>query len=233
MVGFILVALSSILFEDSSSSSTFNFMSIVGILCLLISLMFQGFVFTYQEKLLDTFEINPLQMVGMESMMGAIVCTILLCITSMITCKHPEFCNAKDAQPIDSPPYSLYDLGLNYAWVYFMLTAFSIMIFNFVGLIITKYAGSVFRVILDTLRTIVIWIFSVIISFETLKPPIKIVLEIIGFILLILGNLIYNEIIVIKFCGMDRFIKKNRVDSEKNEEKEEIPDNEEKLLNDE
>lgn len=212
-----MVALSDILYDDSESSK-FDFMSIIGMLCLLISLMFQGFVFTYQEKLLDDYEIRPLQMVGMESMMGAIVCTILILITSTITCKHPEFCNAKDAQPIDSPPYSLYDLRLNYAWVYFMLTAFSIMIFNFVGLIITKNAGSVFRVILDTLRTITIWILSVIISFETLSPPLKIIIEIFGFVLLILGNLIYNEIIVIRFCGLDRHVNRQALNDEENEE---------------
>ena len=229
MLGFILVAISDIVFGEQKSSSSFDFMSVIGILSLLISLMFQGFVFTYQEKLLDNFEINPLQMVGMESMMGAIVCTVLLCITSLIPCTHPEFCNALDKQPIDSPPHSLFDLGLNYAWVYFMLTAISVMIFNFVGLIITKYAGSVFRVILDTLRTIVIWVISIIIRFESLSPPIKIVFEIIGFVLLILGNLIYNEIIVIKFCGLDKFIKKNRRDLD-TEEYDEIQDTDEKLL---
>ena len=233
MIGFIMVALASIIYDKPADSDHkhdgFNFMSIIGMLSLFISLLFQGFVFTYQEKLLDNYELNPLQMVGMESMMGAIMCTFLLMITSNITCTHPEFCNAEIGQPIDSPPTSLYDLGVNYAWVYFFLTAISIMIFNFVGLIITKYAGSVFRVILDTLRTITIWIISVIIGFEKLKPFNKIIIELVGFAFLIVGNLIYNEIIVIKICGLDKFIKKNR---EANENENSNKDSKyEKLLN--
>lgn len=211
MVGFILVALSSILYpEGEGKKHDFNFMSIIGMLSLLISLFCQGFVYTYQESLLDQYEINPLQMVGMESMMGALMCTALLLITFKITCQHPEFCNASIGQPIDSPPYALYDLQYNYAWVYYMLTAFSVMIFNFVGLIITKHAGAVFRVILDTLRTITIWVISLMIGFESLKPASKIVYELIGFAFLILGNLIYNEIIVLKFWSLDKNIKKNR-----------------------
>ena len=84
------------------------------------------------------------------------------------------------------------------------------------GLTITKNAGAVFKVILDTLRTITVWIISVIIRFEDLKPPGKVILELSGFIFLIMGNLIYNELVVLKFCGLHKYIKKNR---EKNENK--------------
>jgi hypothetical protein len=232
MIGFIMVALASIIYDKKEDSDHkdegFNFMSIIGILSLFISLMFQGFVFTYQERIVDEYEFSPLQMVGMESMMGGCMCTLLLMITSNIRCYHPEFCNAEIGQSIDSPPTSIFDLRDNYAWVYFLLTALSVMIFNLVGLIITKYSGAVFRVILDTLRTITIWIISIIIGFESLKPAQKIIIELIGFVFLILGNLIYNEIIIIRFCDLDKYIKKNREANQN--ENQETEDNKESLL---
>lgn len=236
MIGFIVVAIASIKFDKPEESDhkhgAFDFMSVIGILALFISLIFQGFVFSYQERLLDEYEIKPIQMVGMESMMGAIMCTILLMLASNVTCTHPEFCNSEIGQPIDSPPTSLFDLADNYAWIYFVLTALSVMIFNLVGLIITKHAGSVFRVILDTLRTITIWIISIIIGFEKVKPAAKIIIELAGFILLILGNLIFNEIIVLKFCGLNKYTKNNRQNFEnsKNKQSDMIEDNQKSLL---
>ena len=209
MMGFIIVAISSIVFPDKDKvietnlSSSFNFGSFIGILCLFVSLIFQGFTYCYQEKVLDEYEIKPSQMIGFESMMGAIVSTLIFLVTGFIKCTNSSYCNFKAGQPIDSPVYAFYDLQYNYAWLYFMLLCFSIMIFNLVGLIIVKYSGAVLRVVLDTLRTICVWVISIFIGFESLNNPWKVSIEIIGFIFLLLGNLIYNEIFVIKCCGLD------------------------------
>lgn len=205
-IGFLLVAIASIVYsQPADHASSFSFMSFVGILCLLLSLVVQGFTYNYQEKLLSQYEIHPLQMVGMESLVGSIVCTVLFGITSLVTCSHSEFCEVGNGGPIDSPPTAFRALTQNYALVYFLLIAFSVTVFNFVGLVITKYSGAVLRVVLEALRTILIWILSLIIGFESLKPAPKLVIEICGFLLLILGNLIYNKIIVIKKWGLDNF----------------------------
>jgi hypothetical protein len=172
--------------------------------------MFQGFCYCYQENLLDKYEVKVMQMIGFESMVGAITSSVLMLIAMNITCPNAQFCNKEKGFPIDSPPTAFYDLGFNNAGLLFTLTCFSIMIFNLCGLTITKNAGAVFKVILDTLRTITVWIISVIIRFEDLKPAGKVILELSGFIFLIMGNLIYNELVVIKFCGLDKNIKKNR-----------------------
>lgn len=212
MAGFILVAVSEILYDEEQKShhKKFNFMSVIGIVSLFISLIFQGFCYCYEENLFDQFDVNVAHLLGYESMFGAVISTFLFFITMNLTCVHPEFCNSEFGQPIDSPPFAIYDLQYNYAWVYFMLTAFSIMIFNLLGVFVTKHSGAVFRVVLDTLRTICVWIISLIIGFETLNPAGKVVLEIVGFVLLIFGNLVYNELVVVKFCGLDYNIEKNR-----------------------
>ena len=218
VIGFALVSISSIAYGDDSESSKFSTKSIVGIVALFLSLIFQGFCYCYQENLLDTYEVNVMQMIGFESMMGGIMSTIIFLVAMNFKCTHPEFCNEAAGFPIDSPPSAIYDLQFNYAGLLFTLTCISIMIFNLSGLTITKNGGAVFKVILDTLRTIIVWIISVIIGFETLKPAGKVSLELIGFIMLIMGNLVYNELVVIKFFGLDKYIKKNR-------EKNDIRDN--------
>jgi drug/metabolite transporter (DMT)-like permease len=221
MLGFISVALSEILFEknDNPHHHGFNILSIVGIISLFISLIFQGFCYCYEEHIFDVYDINVAHLLGFESMMGAVVSTVLFLITMNIPCTHPEFCNAEVGQMLDNPPNAIYDLQYNNAWVYFILTCLSIMIFNLLGVFITKHSGAVFRVVLDTLRTITVWIISLIIGFETLTPFSKVALELFGFALLIVGNLLYNEILVINFCGLSKNIKKNREAREKEEYK--------------
>lgn len=212
MVGFLFVSFSTIFYPDKNDeglSSEFDVKSVVGIVALLVSLIFQGFTFCYQEYVLGKYEIKPSQMIGFESMVGAIMTTLILLVTGFVQCPDPSFCNFADKHPIDSPPYAFHELGENYAWIYFTLMCLSIMIFNLVGLIITKYSGAVLRVILDTLRTIIIWILSIIIGFEKVNQAGKVTFEICGFLLLIAGNLIYNELLIIKCCGCDKYTRQN------------------------
>lgn len=214
MVGFLSVSFSSIFYEESNPHHhSFDFMSIVGILSLFLSLVFQGYCYCFEEHLFDVYDINVAHLLGLESMMGAIVSTGIFLITMNITCTHPEFCNSEVAQKIDSPPEAIYDLKYNYAWGYFILTMFSIMIFNLLGVFVTKHSGAVFRVVLDTLRTIVIWIISLLVGFEKLTPFGKLGLELTGFVLLIFGNLVYNELVVLRFCGLAKDVKKKKAEA--------------------
>lgn len=213
MVGFLCVAFSTIFFDKNNNPHhhSFNLMSVVGMACLFMSLIFQGFCYCFEENLFDQYELNVAHLLGFESMMGAVVSTVIFLITMNIQCTHPEFCNSEVGQMIDSPPNAIFDLKFNYAWVYFILTMLSIMIFNLLGVFVTKHSGAVFRVVLDTLRTIVVWVISLIVGFENVKPFGKMGLELFGFVLLIIGNVIYNELLVLKFCGLNKQIKKNRV----------------------
>ena len=78
----------------------------------------------------------------------------------------------------------------------------SIAFFNFSGLTISKNVSSTARTIVDTLRTIVIWVFFLTMPFvpEDTKETFS-WLQLLGFSILILGGVIYNEILVIPFCG--------------------------------
>jgi len=69
---------------------------------------------------------------------------------------------------------------------------FSIACYNSSGVSVTKYASAAQRSTLDSLRTLFIWGGSLIFAWERF-----IWTELIGFILLVGGTLIFNEIIVV------------------------------------
>lgn len=75
-----------------------------------------------------------------------------------------------------------------------------ISFFNYFGISITKYASAANRATVDILRILFVWIFSVIIGLEKFNGYL-----LPGFILLVLGFVIYNEIIVLPFWDFDKY----------------------------
>ena len=78
----------------------------------------------------------------------------------------------------------------------------SIAAFNSFGIATTKYASAAQRSVVDTSRTIVIWVISCLFMGSPWEPW-----SIVGFIMLAGGALVYNEIIVIPFLGFDLYTK--------------------------
>jgi len=66
----------------------------------------------------------------------------------------------------------------------------SIAFFNFTGVTITAKLSATTRMVLDSVRTLIIWIFSLIVGWQSFYW-----LQIIGFLILLAGTLIYNKII--------------------------------------
>ena len=86
--------------------------------------------------------------------------------------------------------------------IFLSMYILSIAFFNFSGLTISKYSSATSRTIVDTLRTVIVWTFFLLMPFvpEDTKETFS-WLQLLGFLILILGGLIYNEILVIKFWG--------------------------------
>ena len=86
----------------------------------------------------------------------------------------------------------------------------TIAIFNASGVAITKYSSSLIRSILDVTRTIFIWAISLFLTkkdgskWETFQ-----IMQLLGFLILVLGNFVFNEIIIVKLCGMDKYVQEN------------------------
>ena len=196
MVGFILVGSASLMVESGADpegrlrdSPVIN--SLIGIVLLLVSLVFSGFQFAYQEKLFDNFVFDPRRLVGAESIVGAVTLTLCLAITSRIPCPNKEMCT----NSIDDPSEGILALLASRELLFWAgCSALSIMVYNLSGLYLTKHVSSIFRIIMDSVRTIVIWAVCISVGLEKFSWP-CFYLQAPGFLFLIAGNLVNNRII--------------------------------------
>ena len=85
-----------------------------------------------------------------------------------------------------------------------MFSILSIAGFNATGVMITKYASAAQRSTVDTCRTLVIWLVFLIAGKEHFLLG-----ELAGFVVLVLGTLVYNEIIEVPIGFMNYNTKRN------------------------
>lgn len=188
-------------------------LQIIGYILLISSLFTNGFQFVFEEKLLAKYHIEPLEMVGYEGMFGLTAQLILMIIASFIPCGFgPDACVFdKAGMPfIENPLAYFREMGENGLLLFFViLGVFSIATFNVTGVTVTKYINALARSICDVTRTVIVWIVGIIITVSAgvNKPNYKwelinggaISVQLVGFLVLILGNLIYNKIVKIPF----------------------------------
>ena len=192
--GVALVGVASILFAASSAKNP-----VLGVIIIVVAQFFAGGVFVTEQLFLEDINVHPLQAVGIEGFSGLCYYLLVLPIFNIIPCDNPDFCsggyveNSIEAfsQIADSTVIALCFVG-------FMI---SISLFNFTGVTVTRKAGALARSTIDTSRTLLIWFFSIFIGWEQF-----IGMQLAGFFLLVLGTLIYNEIIKIPWFGMKESI---------------------------
>merc|ERR1719313_630681 len=71
---------------------------------------------------------------------------------------------------------------------------FSIAFFNFSGVTVTQRASAVARSTIDVSRTIIIWAVEMTLGWNTFNS-----LQLMGFVVLALGTMIYNRLITFEF----------------------------------
>lgn len=74
---------------------------------------------------------------------------------------------------------------------FFIGTVISIAFFNFAGLSVTKEMSATTRMVLDSVRTFVIWIVSLALKWQKFNW-----LQLVGFIILFNGMCLYNDVIL-------------------------------------
>ena len=82
----------------------------------------------------------------------------------------------------------------------------TIAFFNYFGVATTKYASAPQRSTVDTSRTVLIWVFFLTVKVKHAEETFK-WLQLVGFIFLVIGTLVYNEIVVIPLLGFDQWTK--------------------------
>mmetsp|Transcript_18888 Transcript_18888/g.18884 ORF Transcript_18888/g.18884 Transcript_18888/m.18884 type:complete len:128 (+) Transcript_18888:805-1188(+) len=90
----------------------------------------------------------------------------------------------------------------------------SFSFFNWTGISTTKYANALARSTVDTSRTLLVWLFSMLAGWETFN-----FLQLGGFILLVIGTTLYNEVLVLPFWGFKESVQNHQRELEERQRK--------------
>jgi len=206
VLGFVLVGVASVVTGGASNGGSVGG-TITGIVMVLISLLIQAGQFVVEETIISKHEVNPMRMVGLEGIFGLIFILNWIMIFTFIPCPSSGLCDMNGGleDPI-AGVRQIFNQPILAMWC--VVTIASIMLFNLNGLILTQNVSSVFRAFWDATRTILVWIISLSFGIDPFDLT-GFFLQLGGFALLLLGNFIYNEILELPCCGLNKYLKKN------------------------
>jgi drug/metabolite transporter (DMT)-like permease len=197
-IGVFMVGLASITESSGSGDET----KPAGLVLLLIAQLFNGGMFIVEEKLLGDYYLDPFIVVGYEGLWGLIFSCILLPIYQHIPCDIEDLC---PFGKLEDTLVAFDDYGSNYILILLSVgVLFSISTLNVCGVTVTKNASAAQRSTINTSRTVIIWIFFMIVPVYGKTLEHFSVLQLFGFILVVCGTFVYNEIIVIPVFGFNK-----------------------------
>eukprot|EP00298_Acanthocystis_sp_HF-20_P010478 c18876_g1_i1.p1 GENE.c18876_g1_i1~~c18876_g1_i1.p1 ORF type:complete len:439 (+),score=162.51 c18876_g1_i1:78-1394(+) len=205
VIGIVLVGTASFI-GSSNSSSDSPMLVLVGNLLVIISQIMSAFQMVIEEKFLKKRNLPPEFVVGCEGVFGALtmICIVLPIVYNIpfTTCTS-DWC--RDGEGIHEDSLDSIELIKNNSLLLFFVLLYwiSISFYNFCGLAVAKRLTSVHRTLIDACRTIVVWIVDIIIyqatngSFGEEWETKSGLIQLTGFVLMLLGTMIHNKIIKI------------------------------------
>lgn len=147
---------------------------------------------TVEEKIVKKYKVPPLQGIGWEGIFGFSILLILLVPMYFIPWHLPAGLDFwQETTRFEDAIDGVVQMGFNWKLLVANLgLIISIAFFNFSGLTITEKMSATTRMVLDSVRTIFIWAFSLIVgwqNFEFLQP--------IGYVVLFIGTCVYYDLI--------------------------------------
>lgn len=185
-----VVGLAGALFKErpahaESTAASTAARTIIGVLLIAGAQIFTATQFVVEEWILEHYALEPLKIVGWEGIFGFLVTVVGMIFLHLTIGRHPE------------GQYGYFDAveGLNQITSYRAVAVSSLAImvsiggFNFFGISVTRTISATSRSVIDTCRTLFIWVFSLALHWESFKP-----LQIVGFALLVYGTFLFNGI---------------------------------------
>jgi len=181
LVGLAIVGLSSAL-GGSDGSNAPN--AVLGDILVIVAQLIVSVQMVVEEKFIGGYNVPALQCVGLEGTFGFIMTSFLLVILYFI----PGSSAGDHAENTPDAFVQMYN-----SWLITFATfgnVVSIAFFNFFGISVTKHVNATTRMVLDSIRTFIIWGVSLAVGWQEFQY-----LQIIGFVMLLLGTAIYNKLL--------------------------------------
>lgn len=200
LTGAVVVGIDSILEKSSSSSDP-----IIGGIVLLISQIIAGAVLVFEEYLMSKIYIEPIQAIGVEGAVGLSISLLVLFVLNFIPCENQDFCYGGK---VENTLEVLDDLVNNWQIMVLVLgSVLAIAVLYWAGIYTTRYASALSRATMDSARIVVVWAFSLAFGWESFHW-----VELIGFLIMVFGTLVYNEIFIIPLFGLKEAVEMHRVE---------------------
>lgn len=197
LIGLTLVGVSSIM-GPSDSASAPN--PVGGVIVILAAQLVQATQMVVEEKFLSSLKLVPLQAVGWEGIWGFSILSILLIPMYFIP-------GPSEGGRLENAPDAFVQMGNSTVVLLAILgNIVSIGFFNYFGVTVTKTMSATTRMVLDSVRTLVIWVFGLLVGWEEFQY-----MQAIGFPFLIIGMFIYNGSLKVP-CFAEEYIVKEEDD---------------------
>jgi len=190
VIGLIVVGLSDVI-GDSGSGDPNSVLT--GDLLIVIAQIIAAIQMTVEQKLVKGYNIPPLQGVGWEGILGFTIVGSALLPMYFIPWHLPSGPDywqdhTRFEDVIDAFHQIFYIPTLAVA---FFGTVCSISFFNFAGLSVTKEYNAITRMVLDSMRTLFIWVFGLLVKWQVIN-----IYQPIGFVCLVVGSCIFYNVII-------------------------------------
>ncbi|VDN01720.1 unnamed protein product [Thelazia callipaeda] len=189
VVGLVIVGVADILFTHEAEGSEKKSV-LVGDILVIFSQIIVAVQVVVEQKLLSDFNCPALLAVGLEGIFGFLILSILM-VPMFFIHVPPMFSNSPENRLEDALDafQEMRDSGELVAAL--SLTLISIAFFNFSGVSVTKYMDATTRMVLDSIRTIIIWAVSIPLFHSNFIP-----LQLLGFASLVFGMFMYNDVFI-------------------------------------
>ncbi len=196
LIGCVIVGLASVLNKPTNSSEARN--PELGNTLIVVAQVVTAVQMVVEERYVSGKNIPALQAVGWEGFFGVTILGLLLIPMYYI----PAVDGLSETESGGSHFEDALD-GFNQISnsVQLLLcicgTITSIACFNYFGISVTKSMSAVHRMVLDSIRTIVIWGVSLFLGWEQFQW-----MQMSGFCVLLFGTMVYNEILSLESLGV-------------------------------
>jgi len=173
---------------------------------IVLAQVFTAIQMVYEEKFLGKYNVPPLLAVGLEGVFGFTVLSVLL--VPMYYIHVPDSFGTYQNRMEDALD-GFTQLGNS--WQICVATVgnmFSIAFFNFAGISVTKELNATTRMVLDSIRTVVVWVVGLGLNWQDFHA-----ITLAGFFALLVGMCVYNEVLIIPYMMRKGWIRPNNTGS--------------------
>ncbi|CAG8522342.1 7524_t:CDS:2 [Racocetra persica] len=157
--------------------------AMVGVFFVVFAQLFTAAQFVLEEKIMEKYRVRPVLAVGLEGLFGLSTVIVGMFVLYFLVGK--------------THPGGYFDISVGFSqlinyrgiWISAISICFSIAFFNFFGLSVTRIISATSRSTIDTSRIVFVWMVSLFLGWEIFSW-----LQVFGFIVLIAGTFIFNDV---------------------------------------